>query len=126
MQTINKKRVTSIEVAKRAGVSQATVSRAFNPNSKMQDKTRKKVFDAAKELNYTPDAIARSMSSNKTDIIAVIMKNPTNPFYAKILTSFSNAFQKYNKQILFLTLRMKKIAMPLCSRFYNTELMPSC
>ena len=32
MQTINKKRVTSIEVAKRAGVSQATVSRAFNPN----------------------------------------------------------------------------------------------
>ena len=108
MQTINKKRVTSIEVAKRAGVSQATVSRAFNPNSKMQDKTRKKVFDAAKELNYTPDAIARSMSSNKTDIIAVIMKNPTNPFYAKILTSFSNAFQKYNKQILFFNLEDEK------------------
>lgn len=107
MQT-TKKRVTSIEVAKRAGVSQATVSRAFNPNFKMQDKTRQKVFDAAKELNYTPDAIARSMSSNRTNIIAIIMKNPTNPFYAKILTSFSSAFQKYNQQILFFNLENEK------------------
>ncbi|MEF9917894.1 MAG: LacI family DNA-binding transcriptional regulator [Eubacterium sp.] len=103
-----KKRVTSIEVAKHAGVSQATVSRAFNPDFKMQDKTREKVLTAAKELNYTPDAIARSMSSNRTNIIAVIMKNPTNPFYAKILTSFSGAFQKYNKQILFFNLEDEK------------------
>ncbi|MDO4287810.1 MAG: LacI family DNA-binding transcriptional regulator [Eubacterium sp.] len=107
MQT-TKKRVTSIEVAKRAGVSQATVSRAFNPDSKMQDKTRQKVLAAAKELNYTPDAIARSMSSNRTNIIAVIMKNPTNPFYAKILTSFSSSFQKHNKQILFFNLENEK------------------
>lgn len=49
---------TSIDVAKLAGVSQATVSRAFNPASKMNPSTRQRVLDAASALKYAPDAIA--------------------------------------------------------------------
>lgn len=94
-------RVTSIDVAKLAGVSQATVSRAFNPNSKMLASTREKVFEAARTLKYSPDAIARSLTSNSTNMIGVIMQNASSPFYAEILTTLSIELRKYGKQILF-------------------------
>lgn len=94
-------RVTSIDVARLAGVSQATVSRAFNPNSKMLASTREKVFQAARTLKYSPDAIARSLTSNNTNMIGVIMQNASNPFYAEILTTLSVELRKYGKQILF-------------------------
>lgn len=94
-------RNTSIDVAKLAGVSQATVSRAFNPSSKMNPATRQKVLEAAQALHYAPDAIARSLISNSTNIIAVIMQNATNPFYAKVLTKLSIQLRKFGKQILY-------------------------
>lgn len=46
--------VTSKDVAKLAGVSQSTVSRVFVPGSSVSEKTKQKVFDAAKSLNYRP------------------------------------------------------------------------
>ena len=94
-------RSTSIDVAKLAGVSQATVSRAFDPSSKMRPQTREKVLLAAKELRYTPDAIAKSLNSNTTNIIAIIMQDVVNPFYSKILKDFSLYLQKYGKQLLY-------------------------
>ncbi|GAA0803980.1 LacI family DNA-binding transcriptional regulator [Faecalicatena orotica] len=94
-------RNTSIDVAKLAGVSQATVSRAFNPSSKMSPETRRKVLDAAEALKYAPDAIARSLISNSTNIVAVIMQNPMNPFYAKALTKLSIQLRSFGKQILY-------------------------
>lgn len=94
-------RNTSMDVARLVGVSQATVSRAFDPSSKMKSTTREKVLNAALSLNYTPDAIARSLISNNTNIIAVIMQNATNPFYAKVLTKLSIQLRKFGKQILY-------------------------
>lgn len=94
-------RNTSIDVAKLAGVSQATVSRAFNPGSKMSPDTRKKVLEAAEALKYAPDAIARSLISNSTNIVAVIMQNAMNPFYAKALTKLSIQLRSFGKQILY-------------------------
>ena len=92
---------TSIDVAKLAGVSQATVSRAFNPASKMNPSTRQRVLDAASALKYAPDAIARSLISNSTNIVAVIMQNTTNPFYATVLSKLSIRLRSMGKQILF-------------------------
>lgn len=92
---------TSIDVAKLAGVSQATVSRAFNPASKMNPATRQRVLDAASALKYAPDAIARSLISNSTNIVAVIMQNTTNPFYATVLSKLSIRLRALGKQILF-------------------------
>ncbi|MEF1213240.1 LacI family DNA-binding transcriptional regulator, partial [Vibrio alginolyticus] len=51
--------VTSKDVAKMAGVSQSTVSRVFVPGSSVSEKTKQKVFEAAKALNYRPNAFAR-------------------------------------------------------------------
>lgn len=95
---------TSIDVAKLAGVSQATVSRAFTPNSKMTPATRQRVLDAARTLKYAPDAIARSLISNSTNIVAVIMQNTTNPFYATVLSKLSIRLRSMGKQVLYFSL----------------------
>lgn len=96
-----KTRNTSADVAQLAGVSLATVSRAFDPASKMRPQTREKVLNAAKQLKYTPDAIAKSLTSHSTNIIAIIMQDVINPFYSKILKDFSLHLQKYGKQLLY-------------------------
>lgn len=94
-------RATSIDVARLAGVSQATVSRAFNPKSKMQDSTREKVLAAARTLKYSPDAIARSMTTNSSNIVGVIMQNSKSPFYIEALTRLSIRLWEHGKQMLF-------------------------
>lgn len=94
-------RATSIDVARLAGVSQATVSRAFSPDSKILPSTREKVLAAARALKYTPDAIARSLISNSSNMVGVIMQNFNSPFYPKILSEISTHLQKFGKQILF-------------------------
>ena len=57
---MSKKKVTSIDVAKLAGVSQPTVSRALDPGSPVSQATRERVLAAAAELGYMPNVIARS------------------------------------------------------------------
>ena len=56
-----KKRVTSYDVARKAGVSQSAVSRTFRPGLSVSTKTREKVSKAAKKLGYRPNAIARML-----------------------------------------------------------------
>ena len=57
---------TIYEVSKLAGVSLATVSRVMNKNAKVSEKTRIKVTDAMKELDYRPNSIAQSLASNRS------------------------------------------------------------
>ncbi len=94
-----KKNVTSRDVAKVAGVSQSTVSRALNPNSILSDKTRENVLSVMKELNYKPNAIARSLTAQKTNIIGIVMVRSV-PFYNDVLSEFTRRLQNMNKQIL--------------------------
>ncbi|MUK89424.1 LacI family DNA-binding transcriptional regulator [Ornithinibacillus sp. L9] len=60
------------DVAKRAGVSNSVVSRAFNNYPDISEKTRQKIFDVAKELNYTPNIVAKNLSSKKQKTIGLI------------------------------------------------------
>ena len=57
--------VTIHEVARHAGVSPMTVSRVINGNSNVRDATRELVMRAVRELNYTPNAAARSLAARK-------------------------------------------------------------
>ncbi|MGM7723260.1 LacI family DNA-binding transcriptional regulator [uncultured Metabacillus sp.] len=61
------------EVAKLAGVSEATVSRVFNNIGPLREETKRKVLQAAKELNYHPNAIAQSFARGKSNNIGVIV-----------------------------------------------------
>jgi DNA-binding LacI/PurR family transcriptional regulator len=72
---MGRKRVTSSEVAKEAGVSRTTVSFVLNnaPNTGIPEETRRKVMAAAERLNYHPNATGRRLASGRTETIAFVM-----------------------------------------------------
>ncbi len=93
-------RVTSFDVARRAGVSQPSVSRAFTPGASITKDKRDRVLAAAKELNYVPNVFASNLSSNKSNMVAVISGNLNNPFYSESLQVFVESFQRMGRQVL--------------------------
>jgi DNA-binding LacI/PurR family transcriptional regulator len=96
-------RATSFDVAALAGVSQSAVSRAFTPGSSIADDTREKVIAAARKLNYVPNSIASSLTTKRTNIVALILGNLANPFYVQALHEFSVRLQARGRQVLIFT-----------------------
>lgn len=96
--------VTSRDVASLAGVSQATVSRAFTPGASLAPTTRDRVLKAADQLNYIPNSIASSLITARTNTIAVIIGDTDNPFYVHVLKAFINALQARGQQALTFTI----------------------
>src|SRR5580700_5299859 len=72
------------EVAKRAGVSTATVSRALNQASVVRNTTRQRVMRAISELNYQPNLHARSLAKGASRTLGMIASNLQNPFFFDI------------------------------------------
>lgn len=64
---------TILDVAKLCGYSKTTISRAFASPEKVSEKTRTIIYKAAKEINYTPDAIARAMVRKKPTISVLLL-----------------------------------------------------
>src|ERR1700722_10594084 len=100
---IRRSRATSFDVAALAGVSQSAVSRAFTPGSSIAEDTRERVLDAARKLNYVPNSIASSLTTKRTNIIALILGNLANPFYVQALHEFSVRLQARGRQVLIFT-----------------------
>lgn len=100
---IRKGTVTSNQVADHAGVSQSAVSRAFTPGASISAKTRAKVMAAAKELGYRPNAIARSLITSKSRIIAVVMAYLENLFYPDVLEELGRKLSAENYHLLLFT-----------------------
>ncbi len=86
-------RVTSTEVARRAGVSQSAVSRVFTPGASVSKTTAEKVRKAARELGYRPNVLARAMVSGKSRMIGLVVAYLENYFYPEALEKLSNALQ---------------------------------
>jgi len=97
---MNPLKVTSAEVAARAGVSQSAVSRVFTPGASASAKTAAKVRAAAEELGYRPNILARAMASGKSRIIGVIVAYLNNQFYPEALEKLSNALQEQGYHVL--------------------------
>ena len=93
-------RVTSLEVAKRAGVSQSAVSRVYTPGASVSAKTAEKVKSAAAELGYRPNVLARAMVSGKSRIIGLVVAYLENYFYPEALEKLSNALQERGYHVL--------------------------
>lgn len=81
-------------MAKVLGVSQSTVSRAFNPKASISDKKRQMVIEAANKLGYTPNAIARSLISNRSGLIAIALDSESNPMYDMLARKLTSVIQK--------------------------------
>ncbi len=93
-------RITSAEVARRAGVSQSAVSRVFTPGASASKTTIDRVKKAATELGYRPNSLARAMVSGKTRIIGLIVAYLENQFYPEALERLSNSLQEEGYHVL--------------------------
>lgn len=96
-------RITSLQVAARAGVSQSAVSRVFTPGASASAKTVAKVRKAAEELGYRPNRVARTMITGKSRIIGLVVAYLDNQFYPQALEHLSNALQEKGYHVLVFT-----------------------
>lgn len=92
--------VTISDIAKRAKVSAATVSRVLNNSGYVKEDTKARILVAIKEMNYTPSAIARSLSKSETNTIGVIVPDITNAYFGEIIKGISEIAEKNNLNII--------------------------
>ncbi|MHC9297016.1 LacI family DNA-binding transcriptional regulator [Mycobacterium sp. LTG2003] len=81
--------VTSHDVARAAGVSQATVSRVLNGNERVTPEIRERVQRALADLGYVPNASAKSMRTAKSGAIGIVAADLTNPYFPRLLDALS-------------------------------------
>ena len=85
---------TRKDVAKMAGVSVATVSNVINKTKQVTPKVKEKVEMAIKELNYSPNLVARSLSTRRTQHVAMLVNNLRNPYYTEMLAGAQSVASK--------------------------------
>ena len=93
-------KVTSLQVAALAGVSQSAVSRVFTPGSSVSPKTAEKVRAAAAQLGYRPNVLARSLKSGKSRMIGLMVAYLENYFYPEVVERLSGELQKVGYHVL--------------------------
>lgn len=93
-------RVTSLDVAKLAGVSRSAVSRVFTPGTSVSPKTAQKVREAATELGYRPNVLARSLLTGKSRMIGIVVAYLDNQFYPTALELLSSELEKQGYHVL--------------------------
>jgi DNA-binding LacI/PurR family transcriptional regulator len=93
-------KVTSLDVAKRAGVSQSAVSRVFTPGASASKHTIEKVRRAAAELGYRPNVLARSLITGRSRIIGLVVAYLENYFYPEVVERLSVALQEQGYHVL--------------------------
>ncbi len=94
------RKITSVDVAKRAGVSQSAVSRVFTPGASVSKKMADRVRKAADDLGYRPNVLARSLITGRSRIIGLVVAYLDNPFYPDALEKLSAALQAQGYHIL--------------------------
>lgn len=92
--------ITMSQIAELTGVSQPTVSRVLNGNTSVNEQTARKVLECAKKYNYQPNIIAQSLTGNKMHLIAVIVTDLSNPFFAEIVKSIEQEASKLGYNIM--------------------------
>ncbi|MBV9230664.1 MAG: LacI family DNA-binding transcriptional regulator [Chloroflexi bacterium] len=85
-----------VDVAKRAGVSVASASRVLSGSSyPVSAVTRKKVLKAAEDLNYVPNSIARNLRAQRSNLIAVLVGDNTDPYFAEIMRGVEDVSNEF-------------------------------
>lgn len=92
--------VTIYDIAERAGVSIATVSRVFSGRARVADPTRERVFRIARELGYEPNASARSLARQSTEVISAVLPMMTSFFFMEIIRGIQDCLSEANYDLL--------------------------
>ena len=94
------RRTTIKDVAAQAGVSAATVSRVFSKEPSVAADIAQKVRAAADMLNYRPSMMARSLTSSRTNLVALVVGRLHNPFDAQLVEALSQSLQQSGRRLL--------------------------
>ncbi|WP_028936348.1 LacI family DNA-binding transcriptional regulator [Pseudonocardia spinosispora] len=92
-------RVTIAEVAARAGVSTATVSRALSGRGPVSPEVNDRVRTAASELGYQVNSIARALRNSRTDTVGMVVPNIGNPFFTSLVQSVEHALEREGRDL---------------------------
>ncbi len=95
--------VTSHDVARLAGVSQPTVSRALRDNPKVSEQTKRRVRDAARALGYVPSETGRALSSGRTRRIGLLLTDLENQFYQYVIAPIHRELEALGYQLVLQT-----------------------
>lgn len=93
-------RITIRDVAKKAGVSLGTASRALNRTGRVSEAAIVAVEQAVRSLDYRPDAVARSLRTKSSGVIGLLVSDLANPLYARIITATETALQAEGYSLL--------------------------
>lgn len=110
------RRMSILEVARRANVSTATVSRTINSPNIVNPVTAARVRRAIKDLNYVPDTHARTLVSGRSRILGLIVSDITNPFFPELIKGFGNVAVQAGYDILVGSTDYSCERMELCVR----------
>ncbi|NMI03601.1 LacI family transcriptional regulator [Paenibacillus sp. SZ31] len=89
------------DVAQLAGVSVATVSRVINDRGYVHADTRKKVEEAVKALNFSPNEVARSLYKRKSKLIGLLLPDITNPYFPQLARGVEDRMQEQDYRLIF-------------------------
>jgi LacI family transcriptional regulator len=92
--------VTVADIARAAKVSKATAARALGDYGQVSDAVRSRVLAAAEELNYRPNALARSMNTGRSNTIGVVVGDIENPFFAHAMRGISDTASKAGYDVI--------------------------
>lgn len=102
-----RKRATSYDVAEVAGVSQSAVSRVFQDGASASKAMRGRVMAAANKLGYRPNAIARGLITQQSNMVAVVISKLTNLYYPEVLVQLTQRFSERGVRVLLFALEQE-------------------
>ncbi|WP_306212074.1 LacI family DNA-binding transcriptional regulator [Actinoplanes sp. RD1] len=97
---MEKRQVTLKDVAKAAGVSHQTVSRAINDKGEIDPETRRRVLEVARELRYRPSRFARGLVSSGTVTVGLLVREVVNPFFPELIAGVLAAADERGWQVV--------------------------
>ncbi|MBN9099770.1 MULTISPECIES: LacI family DNA-binding transcriptional regulator [unclassified Pseudonocardia] len=95
--------VTSRDVARLAGVSQPTVSRALSDHPRVSEATKARVREAAKALGYAPNAIGRALSTGRSTRIGLVVTDLENQFYTHLVAPLHRELEELGHELVLIT-----------------------
>lgn len=115
----NRRRPTSYDVAQLAGVSQSAVSRCFRPGDSLSDDKRKAILRAAAKLGYEPNAFASSLTTKRSNLVAVMISNLTNLYYPQVLAELTQRLDSEGIRVLLFALQNEGDAGKVLSQLWR-------
>ena len=109
--------VTVKDIAREAGVSHSTVSRALHSSNLIANETIERIQQIANEMGYSPSAAARALKTNRSQVLGVVLSSVDDPFFSEILQGIEGGVQgsgyslfRISSAFSYAGLRMKSLA----------------